>query len=189
ASGGSRARCRRGERDRGSSNPRCLRAGAPRAATPPPRPRSRHGAGRKRGSRGWRARRRRGGSEAWSGWGADGPRRLLGLRFDRRLLFRALDHGEDELVVARLLNVEARATERLPQAVQPGLLDEEPLPLSRTVHEIGERCGRRAGAADLAHGVARVERLAAPVHLVGRDGLVGRALVVVLPEEIALRPV
>src|SRR3954470_3951452 len=106
------------------------------------------------------------------------------------LVVGALGHRQRELVVARLDDAQARrGAERLPQGVDARMLHQEPLARAGAGHEVCQRGSRRGGPRDLPDGVARVERLAAPVHLVGADGLVGRALVEVLPEEIALRPV
>ena len=77
-----------------------------------------------------------------------------------------------------------RARRRRFKNPKAGVLDQRPLAAGL----VGVT--RRAGVVlDLLHRVARVERLAAPVHQERGDGLIRACAAVVAPEQIALRPV
>src|SRR6266704_2287930 len=104
----------------------------------------------------------------------------------RRRLLAPLGHGQGELVVPRLDDPQPdRRAQRGAQRRQARLLHQEPLAVAWTRHELAQLLV----LLELPHPVLRVEGLPAPVHQIGADGLVGRALVIVLPEQVALGPV
>src|SRR5438067_2705429 len=109
-----------------------------------------------------------------------------GILFRRASVLPPFGKGERKLVVARFDHAQAhRRPERLPERAEAALLDEQPLAVPRSRHEVG----KLVVLLELPHAVPRVERLASPVHQVGADRLVRRALLVVLPEQVALGPV
>src|SRR6266851_6038522 len=123
-------------------------------------------------------RRRRGGPRRAAALTSGAGRLRLGavLRRSRRRrwlsLLAPLGHGQRELVVARLDDPQPdRGAQRGAQRRQARMLDEEPLAIARTRHELAQLLV----LLELPHPVLRVERLPAPVHEVRADGLVGRA--------------